>query len=136
VKAPKAKTAPLDTVFEDLQKLFLRYAPPFKTSRGAVRAKKDLHLKISKAVVVPGAYGGKPVEVAMASLILQKSYVGFYFMPVYMSPGLKKELSPSLAKLLKGKSCFYVRKLDAELLQDIEAALDKGVKSFKERGWV
>jgi hypothetical protein len=132
-KALKAQRAPLDAAFEDLQKLLLRYAPPFKTSRGAVDGKKDLHLKIPRAVVVPGAYGGKPVEVAMASLILQKGYVGFYF---NMSPEIKRELSPALLELLKGKTCFHVRRLNADLLNDIEAALTKGLKCYKERGWV
>ncbi len=131
-----AKTQSLENVYEGLHKLLSRYAPPFKTTSGTIRGKSDLHLTVPKAVVVPGAYGGKPAEIAMASIILQKGYVGFYFMPAYTNPGLKNKLSPSLAKLLKGKSCFYIKKLDAALLTDIENALREGVKCFKDRGWV
>ena len=132
----KAETGTLDDVYGKLHGILSRYAPPFKATSGEIRAKKDLHLKIPKAVSVPGAYGGKPVHLAMASIILQKSYVGFYFMPVYMNAPMKKKLSPSLVKLLKGKTCFYVKKLHAELIAAIENALELGVKKFKERGWL
>jgi hypothetical protein len=131
-----AKASSLEDVYESLHKLLSRFAPPFKTSGGKVRGKRDLHLTIPKAVAVPGAYGGKPTEFAMASIILQKSYVGFYFMPIYMNPALKNKLSPSLNKLLKGKTCFYIKKLDADLLRDIQAALNEGMKRYKDRGWV
>ena len=132
----RAKAESLDEVYQSLHKLLSRYAPPFKTCGGEIRGKSDLHLKVPKAVAIPGAYGGKPVEIAMVSIILQKGYVGFYYMPVYMNPALKKKLSPSLTKLLKGKSCFHIKKVDAELLGKIEAALDVGVKCFKDRGWL
>ena len=133
-KSSKAES--LENVYESLHKLLSHYAPPFKTSSGKIRAKRDFHLVVPKAVAVPGAYGGKPTELAMASIIFQKSYVGFYFMCVYINPALKKKLSPSLIKLLKGKTCFHIKQLDPDLLRDIEAALNEGVKCFKDRGWL
>lgn len=131
-----AKSHPLNTAYGDLHKLFLRYAPPFKAVDGRIRGKSDLHLIVPKAVAIPGAYGGKPVDVAMASLVLQKAYVGFYFMPIYIDPKLRGKLPPRLTKLLKGKSCFHITKLDDDLLDDIEIALNAGVKCFRGRGWV
>jgi hypothetical protein len=131
---PKAES--LQDVYQSLHTLLSRYAPPFKTTDGKVKGKKDLHLVVPEAVAVPGAYGGKPTAVAMASIILQKSYVGFYFMPIYMKPALGKKLSPALKKLLKGKTCFQIKKLDPNLLSHVDAALNEGVKCFKERGWV
>jgi hypothetical protein len=135
-KAARAKEEPLENIFEELHKLFLRYIPPFKAGSGTIRGKKDFHLLVPKAVAIPGAYGGKPTQIAMASLILQKSYVGFYFTCMYLNAEMKKKLSPALLKLLKGKTCFYVNKLDEGLRGDIKAALDVGTKSFKEKGWV
>jgi hypothetical protein len=32
---------------------------------------------------------------------IQKGYVGFYFMPIYVNPALRSKLAPSLKKLLK-----------------------------------
>jgi hypothetical protein len=132
----KAKNASLDSVYETLHQLLSRHAPPFKTKSGTIRAKKDLHLTVLKAVVLPGAYGGKPTELAMASIILQKSYVGFYFTPIYMQPALKNKLAPSLTRLLKGKTCFYIKKVDPDLVRNIESALQLGTKFFQDRGWV
>ena len=93
-------------------------------------------MTVPKPVAIPGAYGGKPTDLMMAAAILQKGYVGFYLMCVCMNPETKKKLSPSLLKLLKGKSCFQVKKLDEGLKKDIEAALELGTKFYKERGWV
>jgi hypothetical protein len=126
----------LDGVYSSLHKLLSRYAPPFKLTSGQIKDKKDLHLTVPKAVAVPGAYGGKPTEIAMASIILQKGYVGFYFMPIYVNPEVRSRIPAPLLKLLKGKSCFYIHKLDADLEKNIETALDEGVKCFKARGWV
>ena len=42
-----------ENVYESLHKLFSRYAPPFKTSSGKIRAKRDFHLVVPKAVAVP-----------------------------------------------------------------------------------
>ena len=123
------KTESLENVFESLHKLLSRYAPPLKACGGNVRGKRDFHLTVPKAVVVPGAYGGKPVEIGVASIILQKGFVGFYLMPIYVNPGLKKKLAPSLTKQLKGKTCFHIKQVDAEILKNIEAAVDEGVKA-------
>lgn len=38
--------------------------------------------------------------------------------------------------LLKGKSCFYVKKLTPQIAEQITAALDEGVRLYRERGWV
>jgi len=91
---------------------------------------------IPKAVVVPGVYESKPAEVGLAAIILQKGYGGFYFMPIYIEPALKKKLPPPLAKLLQGKTCFHIKKLDDDLLKHIETALDEGVENYKRRGWL
>jgi hypothetical protein len=57
-------------------------------------------------------------------------------MPVYTDPERKKLFKPELLSLLKGKSCFYVRRLDPELKRQIKAALADGYKLYKKRGWV
>lgn len=130
------KAASLETAYDTLHQLLSRRSPPLKSKTGTVRGKRDFHLVIPNPMVVPGAYGGKPVEIDLASLILQKDYVGFYFMPIYIEPNLKKKLSPSLTKLLQGKTCFHIKRLDDDLLKHVEAALDEGVKFYKGRGWL
>jgi hypothetical protein len=69
-------------------------------------------------------------------LIIQKDYVGFYYMPVYIEPEMKVLFSPQLLKLLKGKSCFHVRRVDEELLAQVGSALQTGFDLYTRRGWV
>jgi hypothetical protein len=80
--------------------------------------------------------GRKKKEVFFAGLIIQKAYVGFYYMPIYAETDLKTVFKPELLRLLKGKSCFHVKKLDEELLRQIEAALKIGYELYRGRGWV
>lgn len=75
-------------------------------------------------------------EVFFASVEIHKGHVGFYFMPVYAEPDMKSIFDDNLLKLLKGKSCFHIKKLDDLLMGQIEDALAEGFRLYKERGWV
>jgi hypothetical protein len=127
----------LENVYSELEMLMKRHAPPFRTDIGyKTGEKKSFQLTVPKPVRIPGAYGGKLTDVMLATVILQKGYVGFYLMCIYMNDALKKKLSPALLKLLKGKTCFHLTKLDDGLGKDIELALELGTQSYKERGWL
>ena len=80
--------------------------------------------------------GRKRKEVFFAGLIIQKSYVGFYFMPVYTDAEAMSFIKPELLKRLKGKSCFHIKKLDAELLAQVDAALQAGCLLYQQKGWI
>ena len=131
-----SKSSSLQSIFDSVRSLMTRYSPPFASASGQIRNKPDFHLVVPKPVVIPGAYGGKPYPIAMASVILQSGYVGFYYMPIYMEKGTRAKLSPALLKLLKGKSCFYIKSLDPSLESDIASALDFGVVCFRAKGWL
>ena len=126
----------LESVYVRLSGMLARHAPPFRFQDLGVRNKKSVQIVVPKPVAIPGAYGGKPVDLQLAAAILQKGYVGFYLMCIYMNKPVKKKLSPALLKLLKGKTCFCVKQLDLALEKDIEAALELGTKYYRERGWV
>ncbi len=133
---PAQNGASLETIYSEIEGILKRHAPPFRFEDLGVRNKKSAHITVPKPVVVPGSYGGKPVPVPLAAVILQKGYVGLYLMCVYMNNEAKKKLSPNLMKLLQGKSCFHVKKLDDALRDDIEAALQLGTHAYKARGWL
>jgi hypothetical protein len=135
-KAPAQDGGSLESVYSEIEGILQRHAPPFRFQDLGVRNKKSAHITVPKPVVVPGSYGGKPVPVPLAAVILQKGYVGLYLMCVYMNNEAKKKLSPNLMKLLQGKSCFHVKKLDDGLRDDIEAALQLGTQVYKDRGWL
>ena len=86
-----------------------------------------------KDVVVAGR---ERREVYFAGLVIQKSHVGFYFMPVYADQDLSAVFGPDLLATLKGKSCFHIRRLTPELRDQIQAALSAGWRLYEERGWV
>ncbi|RZM22519.1 MAG: DUF1801 domain-containing protein [Pedobacter sp.] len=93
----------------------------------------DYDLWSDKNVVIEGK---QRHEVFFASVSIKKGHVGFYFMPVYSEPDMKDMFDANLLKLLKGKSCFHIKKLDDLLLSQIEGALAEGFKLYKEKGWV
>jgi peptidyl-prolyl cis-trans isomerase A (cyclophilin A) len=121
----------------DLVAIFRRLKAILKEYEGELRPKVDLDSKYDlwsfKEVVVEGR---RKREVYFAGLIIQSRYVGLYYMPVYTDAGLKDVFRPRLLKLLKGKSCFHVKTLDAELEAQIREALDTGYRLYKERGWI
>src|SRR5258708_6770764 len=76
-----------------------------------------------KAVVIEGR---KREELWFASALVQKGYVGFYYMPVYMNEAVRSQLKPELLKCLKGKACFHIKKNDPLLFDQIGEALEIG----------
>jgi hypothetical protein len=120
----------LKDIFVAIRKEMAVYQPPFQTKNDTERyydlwSFKDLVIEERKRK-----------EVFFAGTIIQKDYVGFYFMPVYAEPKVKGLFKPELLKLLKGKSCFHVKTLDDELTVQIRQALAEGFEQYKKRGWV
>jgi hypothetical protein len=117
-------------VFAKLKRLLKKYEPPF-TSKLDIQGKYDLWS-------IKNVFFAKKMrkEVYFAGLIVQSSYVGFYYMPVYAKSDIKKLFSKEILGTLKGKACFHIKSLDKRLEQDIAKALKIGFDLYKERGWV
>jgi hypothetical protein len=130
---PRLMPADLQEIFERLRSVLAEHSPPFTARTGGVKGKVDYQLWSEKDVEVDG----RPrKEVYFAGLIVQKGYVGFYYMPVYAEPERKKLFAPELLGLLKGKSCFHVKQLDDDLVGQIRDALEAGRRLYEDRGWV
>ena len=117
-------------IFNGLKKILKKYEPPFKP-------KLDLDSRYDlwsfKDVIVNGK---KRKEIYFAGIIIRSTYVGLYYMPIYVKTSLSEVFKPELLKLLKGKSCFYVRSISPEIVAQIEEALEIGYKLYQERDWV
>jgi hypothetical protein len=120
----------LAAIFDTLKPILARYQPPFTSKRDEAGY---YDLWSLKDLVIEGR---KRKEIFFAGLITQSSYVGFYFMPVYIDREIKAVFAPELLRLLKGKSCFYIRRTDAPLLEHIAQALEAGYQLYCSRGWV
>ena len=120
----------LTDIFNQLKALFQEFSPPLLPK---VDDESHYDLWSFKDLVIEDR---KRKEVYFAGLIIQKSYVGFYYMPVYAEPEIKQFFKPELLSRLKGKSCFHIHKLDPLLLDQIKTALQRGFVEYQNRGWV
>ena len=86
----------------------------------------------SKGYSLDGPYSEKWKKVIFfGAAQIQKNYVSFYLMAVYMYPELLKDISPELKKRMQGKSCFNFRKVEPELFKELADLTRKGVEKFK-----
>lgn len=126
----------LSETFKALEKVLALYSPPLKLWVSGSKSKPMTRLTVPVPVSVPGAYGGRPVDLEVASLVIQKGFVGFYFMPLYLKPALKSKISPALRKRLKGKTCFHINQAGAATEEDVRRAVDLGTQLYRDRGWL
>jgi hypothetical protein len=124
------KNEALLPLFAEVKLLLMPYATRLK-------ARKDepgyFDLWSEREIVVDGR---RREDVYFAGAIIQKSYVGFYFMPLYADDDLSRVFGPELLARLKGKSCFHLRRMTPEIRAQIETALAAGWRLYEERGWV
>ncbi len=118
-------------IFETLKKLLLPYVKGPIKLRGGDGG--QMTLVSEKEIEVAGR---KRKELWFAAILIQKGYVGFYYMPVYVESEIKKIFEPELLKLLKGKSCFHIKKLHTQIISQIKSALKLGYDMYKKVGWV
>lgn len=117
-------------IFLQLKELLKTYEPPFT-------AKKDSTSGYELWSIKDVVYAGKKrKEVFFASVVVQSTYVGFYFMPVYTDAAMKKFFKKELLSTLKGKSCFHIKELDPRLIAQIRDALKRGFALYKKNKWV
>jgi len=124
------KNPELLPLFEETKEILAPYAEHF-----TVRVDEPGHYELwsDKEVVIDGR---RKKSVHFAALIIQKHYVGFYYMPIYAETGLANFFGAELLATLKGKSCFYIKRLTPEIRQQMADALAKGLALYRERGWV
>lgn len=118
-------------IFDEIKKLFVPYEKGAMKLLGGSRGQVVLINKKPVEIL-----GRKKDELWFASALIQKGYVGFYYMPVYADPVAKKSIKPELLRCLKGKACFHVKKYDREIFSQIKHALRVGYDLWHKRGWL
>lgn len=117
-------------IFNEIKRMLETY----KTGNFTIREASGQALLISEKPVVVNSK--KREEMWFASALIQKGYVGFYFMPVYGMKKVSDQIKPELMKCLRGKACFHIKKFDPILNNQIEEALKIGYSAYKEMGWI
>lgn len=67
---------------------------------------------------------------------VNKAYVSFHLMPVYVQPALLDGVSPALKRRMQGKSCFNFSAIDKPLFTELAALVKAGYASYREQGFV
>jgi len=130
VTNPELKNPELLPLFEQAKALLKPYARHL-TVRRDEPGYYDLWSE--REIVVDGR---QRKEMFFAGLIIQKHFLGFYYMPVYTDEQAREFFGPEMLALLKGKSCFHLKKLTPELEAQIADALQRGFALYQERGWI
>ena len=119
---PKLKPNKLQPTFEQLKKILRRYE-----RRLTVTAYSAAGYSLD------AAFSPKyNKEIFFGAVRIQKNYVSYYLMPVYVFPALLKDISPALKKRMQGKSCFNFTTIDETLLAELSELTDKCFKKFED----
>jgi len=118
-------------VFDKLRSILTKYA-----DRLAVTA--DIageYALVTKTASPFPQHKGQPLH--FGSVRVGKAYVSFHLMPIYMSPGLTKSISPALKKRMQGKSCFNFKSIpEPELIAELSRLVESGFRDWRDQGWV
>lgn len=70
------------------------------------------------------------------SVKINKSYVSYHLMPVYVFPDLLAPISAQLGSRMQGKSCFNFKRLDSMIFEELSALTRKGYLKYQQAGYV
>lgn len=71
-----------------------------------------------------------------ASVMEKPKDIRFYFFPIYTHADHFTEVSPELLKALKGKSCFHLKNVSEEMMEEIKDMIEKGVLLYESDGLI
>lgn len=129
----------METEFRELKELLKKHSKGLKGTEEVFKSKAktkkmSYHLYGTKEVsIIPKR---KPQPTYVAGIIKQKSFIGFYFMPIYSHPHNFEIKNPELKKALKGKSCFHIKKLDKNIIFELNEMLAKGIEFYRKENWI
>lgn len=67
---------------------------------------------------------------------IEKRYVSYHLMPVYVNPKLLEGISPGLRKAMHGKSCFNFTASDPSLFKELAELTEAGFVYYREQGFI
>ena len=70
-------------------------------------------------------------ELFFGAVTIQKNYVSYHLMPVYIYPDLLSGLSDGLKKHMQGKSCFNFKAVDDGLFGELASLTISSVERVK-----
>ena len=125
-RSSKETAADFDAVFSALQKILNPYAK-------RTTVKEDSRTNYT---LIAGRDEKKKMDIWFACAVIQKSYVSFHLMPIYMNDALQATVSPELKKRMQGKACFNFKRVEPELFRELAGLTKRGFESFERDGYI
>lgn len=70
------------------------------------------------------------------SVKINKNYVSYHLMPVYVFPELLTDISPKLKRRMQGKSCFNFRVTDQVLFDELATLTEASYQQYSAAGYI
>ena len=119
-------------IFNSIRSVLVKQCPPMVASKDKEGVYELMGNKAvpygSKKIIVPGMY--------FCSVVARKDMVSFYFFPIYYHEKDFIDLIPTMAKCLKGKTCFNFKKPEQVNTKELTALMKKGVAAWKTAGYM
>ena len=115
----------------EFEQVFERLKSLFEPAAGDAVALEDSDKSYMLNTPISKRYGK---EIYLGGVKIQKNYVSFYLMPVYIFPDLLIGVSPQLLKHMQGKSCFNFKAIDESLFSELSALAQDGIEQFRKDG--
>ncbi len=119
-------------IFDSIRAVLQKQSPPMVVSKDKAGVFELMGNKPvpygSKKTIVPGMY--------FSSVVARKDMISFYFFPIYYHTDDFIDLIPTLAKCLKGKTCFNFKKPEQVHVKELNALLKKGAEAWKKLGYM
>lgn len=114
-------SADFDAVFAALKAILTPYAPKMKV----------LEDQPGRYTLLAGYSDKLKKDLWFASVVINKSYVSFHLMPIYMNAPLQAAVSPELKKRKQGKACFNFRSVEPKLVGELKTLTKMGAEHFR-----
>lgn len=109
-----------------------RLTSMLRAHEGDLRITSDSPEKFEVTGTREAIQGKKKVDGFYFATVLPKPKdVRFYFFPVYTHVDKIGELGPELKKMLKGKSCFHIKKWDDDIEKELDGLIKKAIDLYK-----
>lgn len=121
-------TKDVPEIREKLTAILEEFTGPLK-----IRVNKPTNFEVSGTI--EAQQGKKKVDgIYFSSIVPKEKDVRFYFFPSYTHADQFDNISETMKKFKKGKSCFHVKYLDEALEEEIRDMIATGVKAYQKDG--
>ena len=110
-----------ETIFNSLKKILMKYEKKL-----TVISDKPQNYNLNA-----GYDEKRKADIYFGGVVINKNYVSYHLMPVYVNPKLLDDISPELKKRMQGKSCFNFKSIDKNLFNELSILTEKGYEFYR-----